>query len=74
MSTKRELTGNIRYRLKHSWGKQLLVLQVEERVRGVVDDSGGGRVGSREVNYTAWRDGKVEDLPPDISYVVEPKL
>ncbi len=56
-----KLTGAVRQRpVSRLFRKPLLVLQVEVHVKGYeVEDSRGN---GRDLDYTYWRDGEVEDL------------
>ena len=56
------LTGKTRHRVQRHWGKNLLVLQVEENGKGYYLDHGGGRIDTVDFDNTYWRDAKVEDL------------
>lgn len=53
-----KLTGNTRYRSERKWGKERLILQVEEA--GTHYDYCSGFVDSWK--YTSWRDATTEDL------------
>jgi hypothetical protein len=60
MSVTARLTGRTRYRVhKLFFGKQILVLQVEEHREGYrADEHGHGE----EINFSSWRDAKPEDI------------
>lgn len=53
-----KLTGQKRFRTLTRWGKQYIVLQVEEI--GTVPDAYGSRIEIQ--NVRVWRDAKLEDL------------
>lgn len=54
-------TGRTRFRTSRSWGREFLVLQIEERYLATY--YAGGVIDSEYT--TRWRDAKVEDLPVD---------
>lgn len=63
MGTTDTLTGQVRFRvLKRFLRKTVLILEVEIKFSGTVDDSGGGRCDERAVEGTYWRDARTEDL------------
>lgn len=63
MSEQRTLTGRTRHELfKPLIGSPLLFLQVEERRVGSILENGGGRVESRDYDFTVWRKATVIDL------------
>ena len=53
-----KLTGKRRFRSERKWGRERLILQVEETGRDY--DYAGGYV--HGVDFTRWRDARTEDL------------
>ena len=66
MPIKRTLTGNTRHR--RSWrGK--LILQFEERVTGESPECNGGEIVCRDIDYTHWRDARLEDMNLEVKRI-----
>jgi len=61
----KKLTGRTRHRSEKSWGKERLILQVEETWIHSQDLGGSGYFD--DTTQTAWRDATTEDLTVAVS-------